>query len=291
MKILVAIDSSASSSTVIEEVTSRVWPDDAQIQLLNIIDTTGLIGIKGDLREFMRAQREAAHSLLRSAAERLKQSAQEISILTIEGYPPQMIVERAREWGADLILLGSHGHSAIARFFLGSVAGYVLRHAHCSVAVARSHKQDGAKVLFATDGSEASLAAARSVAKRKWAADAEFEVLGVAEEIIPVIDPWYGGGMAVQQIQEETERVVREGVESAQKILLDAGLKAGAVVIKGHPKAAIVDEAEKRGAGLVVVASHGRRGVTRFLLGSVSETVARHARCSVEVIRERNDLY
>ncbi|MEW6212699.1 MAG: hypothetical protein AB1631_30520, partial [Acidobacteriota bacterium] len=68
MKILVAIDSSASSSTVIEEVKSRVWPADAQIQLLNVIDTTGLISVKGDLHEFMRAQREAAHSMLRSAA-------------------------------------------------------------------------------------------------------------------------------------------------------------------------------------------------------------------------------
>lgn len=292
MKVLVAIDSSDSSASVIDEVKSRSWPADAQIQLLNVFDTTGLISVKGDLREFVRAQEEAARSMIHSAADRLAQSASEISSLVIEGYPPSAIVERAKEWGADMIFIGSHGHSALARFFLGSVAGYVARHAHCSIVIARaSEKTSGTKILFATDGSEASLAAARSVAKRKWASDAEFKVLGVADEIIPVIDPWYGGGMAVQQLQEETEQLVREGVESAQRIFLDAGLKATVALIKGHPKAAIVDEAERWGASLIIVGSHGRRGVTRLLMGSVSEAVARHAHCSVEVIRERSQLY
>ncbi len=292
MKILVAIDSAASSASVLDEVKSRSWPADAQIQLVNVVDTTGLISVKGDLHEFIRAQEEAARSMLHAAADRLAPSAQQVSTLVIEGYPPKVIVERAREWSADFIFVGSHGHSAIARFFLGSVAGYVVRHAHCSVVIARaSEKTGGMKILFATDGSEASLAAARSVAKRKWADDAEFEVLGVADEIIPVIDPWYGGGTTIQRIQEETEKLVREGVESAQKTLLDAGLKATASVIKGHPKAAIVDEAESRTASLIIVASHGRRGITRLLMGSVTEAVARHAHCSVEVIRERSQLY
>ncbi|HEY7547504.1 MAG TPA: universal stress protein [Blastocatellia bacterium] len=288
MKILVAIDSSASSATVLDEVKSRSWPEDSQIQLLNVADTTGIISVKGDLQQFMRAQVEAALSMVRAAAERIAPSAQGISSLVIEGYPPQVIVEHAREWGADFIFVGSHGHGALARFFLGSVASYVLRHAHCSVVIARpSDKAVAKKILFATDGSDASLSTARSVAARKWPVDAEFEVLGVIEEIVPAIDPWYGGGVAIVQIQEEAEKVVREGVKSSQRIFLDAGLKATAAVVNGHPKAAIVNEVESWGASLVIVGSHGQRGLTRLLMGSVSEAVAMHAPCSVEVIREQ----
>jgi nucleotide-binding universal stress UspA family protein len=56
-------------------------------------------------------------------------------------------------------------------------------------------------------------------------------------------------------------------------------------IIEGHPKQVLLDEAEKWGADLIVVGSHGRRGLDRFLLGSVSQAVALHARCSVEIVR------
>jgi len=74
-------------------------------------------------------------------------------------------------------------------------------------------------------------------------------------------------------------------VYQAMQAVSSAGLKTTGEVLSGYPKAKIVDEAKKWGADLVVVGSHGRRGVERILLGSVSEAVALHADCSVEVIR------
>jgi len=64
-------------------------------------------------------------------------------------------------------------------------------------------------------------------------------------------------------------------------------MKAEGAVLKGSQRDRIVEESKAWGADLIVVGSHGRRGLTRYLLGSVSEAVAMHAHCSVEVIRDR----
>jgi nucleotide-binding universal stress UspA family protein len=74
-------------------------------------------------------------------------------------------------------------------------------------------------------------------------------------------------------------------VREAKEILADAGLTLTGAVVSGYPKAAIVDEAKVWGADLIVVGAHGRRGLELLLMGSVSEAVAMHAHCSVEVIR------
>ena len=77
----------------------------------------------------------------------------------------------------------------------------------------------------------------------------------------------------------------QEAVDTAQAIIAEAGIKSDVAVLEGSPKKRIVEEAKEWDANLVVVGSHGRRGLTRYLLGSVSEAVAMHAPCSVEVIR------
>jgi nucleotide-binding universal stress UspA family protein len=78
-----------------------------------------------------------------------------------------------------------------------------------------------------------------------------------------------------------------EAVMASEKIITDAGLTvSGTVAVPcATPKELILEEAHKWGADLIVVGSHGRRGINRFLLGSVSEAVASHAHCSVEIIR------
>jgi nucleotide-binding universal stress UspA family protein len=74
-------------------------------------------------------------------------------------------------------------------------------------------------------------------------------------------------------------------INRAEEVLASAGLKATADVLDGNPKEAILEEAKKWNADLIVVGSHGRRGFKRLLLGSVSEAVAMSAHCSVVVVR------
>jgi len=192
-----------------------------------------------------------------------------------------------------LIVVGSHGQSAITRFLMGSVAQAVIRHAPCSVEVVRATIYDknaearAMKILLATDGSEFSVAAARSVAERPWPADSDVKVISVAESIAPAIEEWYVDLRLMESLREAATTSAREAVLAAEKETSEKGLKVTGSVLTGFAKATIVDEAKEWGADLIVVGSHGLRGITRFLIGSVAEAVAVHAHCSVEVIRER----
>ncbi len=85
-------------------------------------------------------------------------------------------------------------------------------------------------------------------------------------------------------IESETQRA-QDLVKNAAERLRSAGFDASTSVREGDPKMVILDCATEWRADLIVVGSHGRKGVTRFLLGSVSEAVARHAYCSVEIVR------
>jgi nucleotide-binding universal stress UspA family protein len=149
------------------------------------------------------------------------------------------------------------------------------------------------KVLLATDGSECSLAAAISVAARPWPGGTALKVVGV-EEIGAFETPMaasplgsiYPASLLEELLADAHTRAVNAG-EGARKILETAGLKvlAQQPIPAGDPRSIILDLAQAWPADLVVLGSHGRRGWDCFLMGSVAESVAVHAHCSVEVVR------
>jgi nucleotide-binding universal stress UspA family protein len=88
---------------------------------------------------------------------------------------------------------------------------------------------------------------------------------------------------------ENPYKIARASVDDATEVLRRSGnnFEITGDIVEGSPKRAILDEAEAWVADLIVVGSHGRRGLDRFLLGSVSQAVALHAHCSVEIVRAR----
>jgi nucleotide-binding universal stress UspA family protein len=142
------------------------------------------------------------------------------------------------------------------------------------------------RVLVAIDGSKYSDAAVQSVAKRGHSADSEVRVLHVIEPlpVSPDGQVW-GFALNVTAILDEQLQAAKQLVARAGDVLRTAGWKVTTFVGEGDPKSVIVDQATAWNADLVVVGSHGRKALDRFLLGSVSEAVVRHARCSVEVVR------
>jgi len=84
---------------------------------------------------------------------------------------------------------------------------------------------------------------------------------------------------------EDQKKQARELVERVAKELRHAGFKVDTAVEVGDIRESIIDCASEWGADLIVVGMHGLRGIQRFLLGSVAEFVARHAKCSVEIVR------
>ncbi len=288
MKIVVAIDSSESSEVVVNEVALRPWPQDTEVSVLTVLDLfsfpTGFSGI-GPLVD---VDLPAAEALVKGAAERFASRGLEVATAITEGYPQSSIVEYAEQWDADFVIVGSQGHSGLTRFLLGSVAQDVVRRARCSVGIVRATgraERDGMKILMATDGSESSIAAARSIAARPWPDGSEVRVICAVQMAAPEVEP----GETVTEADQIRESVVKrseEDVAASEKIITDAGLKVVGAVLTGSPKATILDEAQQWGADLIVVGSHGRRGILRIFMGSVSEAVARHAHCSVDVIRQ-----
>jgi len=143
------------------------------------------------------------------------------------------------------------------------------------------------RILLATDGSGHSEAAVEEIAQWHYPADSEVRIISVVElRYFPTTYPL--GGVDLN-LYDQMEKDAREVTEKAA-----AKLRAGETnpqlivatkVLYGSPKEAILEEAEAFGADLIVVGSHGHGILERFLLGSVSQAVALHAKCSVEIVR------
>ncbi len=139
-------------------------------------------------------------------------------------------------------------------------------------------------VLLAIDDSEFSAYAVQSVMEKFRPSGTEVQVLHVVGPIAVSVPPQMAPGYA-----PELDVLVKEGqklVEAAAEKLRKAGFRVTAKVEKGDPRSAIVDRAAAWPADMIVVGSHGKRGLTRFLLGSTSEAVARFAPCSVQIVRK-----
>lgn len=297
MKVLIAIDSSACSQSVLDEASARPWPLDTNFFVLNVVDVQRFSRFLLLIED---ARREATE-LVNSAAEQLLHAEHKALAEVRLGFPRKVISDCAKELQADLIMVGSHGHSAIGRFLLGSVAQAVLRIAPCPVEIVRIPAGDAApsshpmKVLLATDGSGFSLAAAISVANRPWPDGTVFKVIGV-EELVALEAPMAASPVAsvypanlLEELLAEAHTRAVNAVESTRKILQEARFSVleQAPIPTGDPRAVILAMAQTWPADLIVLGSHGRRGWDRFLMGSVAESVAVRAHCSVEVIRSQ----
>jgi nucleotide-binding universal stress UspA family protein len=199
----------------------------------------------------------------------------------------------AEELGTGLIVLGSRGRGRIRRLVMGSVSDSVVRHAHCPVMVTRwKPVVFPAKILLATDGSEEAALAAQSAADLAARTGSELHVVHVGKELT------HGGYVGVQVgplpagSQELLDRQARELLEAQLERMRDAAgaSEAEAHLVSGRADEEIVVLAEQIGADVVVMGSRGLGGGRRALIGSVCDSVARHAHCPVMVVRkERSD--
>ncbi len=289
MNILLAIDSSAGSEIAVNEVIARPWPEHTLVHVLSVVEYSRFFSVP----ELVEADMDAAQELVKSAAARLAPGGLDITTAVVQGHVQSSIIEYAEEWGADFVIIGSHGHGVVERFLLGGVARVVIRHAPYSVEIVRGRKpgragvSTGLRILLATDGSDCSIAAARSVAGRPWPKASEIRIVSAPDVLVPAIDPWDLDPQVLDRLREVELQYAREAVAKVRDIVSGTELNVSDAIPAGSPKSVILDEAKNWGADLIVVGSHGRRGISRFLLGSVAEAVALHSECSVEVIRER----
>lgn len=146
------------------------------------------------------------------------------------------------------------------------------------------------KILVAIDGSPNAEAAVKESIRRQWPSGTEVRVLSVAHPTPLIADPVLVlAASHVESLKEERERASRDVAKAADEIAKNAPtLRVSTLVLEGSPKKAIVEEAERWDADLILLGSHGYGPVGRFLLGSVAQAVAVYAPCSVEVVRSRH---
>jgi nucleotide-binding universal stress UspA family protein len=142
------------------------------------------------------------------------------------------------------------------------------------------------RILLAVDGSTFSDAAVEEVARRPWPRGSEIKVLTVAER--PPAFATEAWGLPVDYLEKAEEEARQQAIATTHKAVarIGSGVKVLSEVLNGLPINAILDEAERWNADLIVMGSHGRRGLTRLMMGSVSQAVASHAPCSVEIVRK-----
>lgn len=148
------------------------------------------------------------------------------------------------------------------------------------------------KIVLAIDGSACSDAAVDEVARRPWPADSQVRIISVMELPAPLTsEPWIPSAGYFKEVETALRTQAEKTLSTATAKLREGKgsnrLNITTEVLIGSPKRVIVEEAEKWGADLIVVGSHGYRSWERMLLGSVSQTVALHAECSVEIVRKR----
>ena len=141
------------------------------------------------------------------------------------------------------------------------------------------------RILLAIDESKYSQAAADVVVRQMRAEGAE---VCVCHAVAPLVIIPYDYMGQVETLEAAQQERLKEGKELAERIaqqLRSAGFRAHAVTEEGEPKTVILDKIAHWAPDIVFMGSHGRKGIDRFLIGSTSQAVLRHAHCSVEIVR------
>jgi nucleotide-binding universal stress UspA family protein len=310
MKVLVAYDGSGCSEAAIDDLARAGLPETCEAIVISVAEVWlpppngdgSVTGIKLDPESERIIQRlyeknerlvAEAGTLANHAKQRLGHMFPNWSV-TAEATccsPAWAILDRADETESDLIVVGSHGRSAVTRFFLGSISQKVMSEARCSVRVARGRIEvdpTPARIIIGFDGSKGSLAAVDAVASRFWPERSEVRLIAASDDVIPsavgrFIPP-------ATNVIREINGPEREWIElfavSALAKLRAQRLSSSWHIHKGNPKEILVEEATRWNADTIFVGAnaYGTR-LERFLLGSTAAAVAARAHCSVELVR------
>ena len=316
MKLLIAYDGSSCSDAALDDLVQAGLPDDSEALVVSVAEVwlppvsnngngngsakvTG-INLGEHYERVIREHYEKNKSVVAEAqalANHAKQRVEKmfpkwkVTAEATYGSPAWELLDRSESFGAELIVVGSNGRSAVGRFVLGSISQKVLTESRCSVRVSRGKIEVDpvpSRILIAFDGSKGANAAVDAVAKRDWREFSEVRLVTALDNLAPsaigrFIPP-------VRSALQEVNDLEREWVESlayaAVEELRTVGLVATLHLLPGNAKEIIVSEAERWGADCVFAGAnaYGSR-LERYLLGSTSAAIAARAHCSVEVVR------
>lgn len=311
MKILIGYDGSDCAEAALDDLRRAGLPSAAEAVVLSvtevslpppppssleIIEQAREVHVPADMtRVYAKGSpaMQAAQALSERAVARLQINfpGWEISAAASVGSPARELVRTADEWKPDLIVVGSHGRSAFGRFLLGSASQGVLTYAHCSVRVARGRVEEPdtpVRIIVGVDGSPASAAAVDEVKSRAWPHLSEVKVIAVEDPMTPTFIGQFIPPVArtIEESNQADRAWLRKVLEDSAERLRGSDLRVQTEILEGDPKRVLVEAAKEWGADSIFLGSIGfGNPFERFVLGSVSASVAARAHCTVEVVR------
>jgi nucleotide-binding universal stress UspA family protein len=265
-KIMVATDGSKYSETAVREAINLAKICSGNLIAVSVVKTN--LEFDSVLPQFVeRAEQEAIKNLDSVKAQAAKKDVTCMTIVSLSEEPYEDIVRHASKNNVDTIIMGTHGKTEMKRLMMGSVTALVIGHAPCNVLVLPLNaKVECKNVLIATDGS-------------KYSDSAASEAIGIAKRC--------GSSLIVISVASSDADLgsAINNVNKVSKIAEEEGIKVKSVVAKGKPYEAIVETSKQKEVDLIVVGSHGRTGLTRLLMGSVTERVIGHAEAAVLVVK------
>lgn len=292
MRILIAYDGSAGAAQAVALAEAMDLPAGSVVRVVSVVEPATLpLWSTGSATPGLQERDALAQVVAEQAAVvgRLSAPDRTVDAVLLRDRPASGLVDQAREFSADLVIVGSRGHGPIASLLLGSVSAEVVDHAPCPVIVARRSILE--RAVFATDGSTTAAAAEDVLARWPIFASVPIRVVSVAD----VVRPWTTGiapTMYTQVLNAYAKDVAEAEAEhlgiatGSAKRLAEAGRLADAEIRRGDAAAEIIAVAEESGADLVVVGSRGQTGLKRIVLGSVARNVLVGSDASVLVIHQ-----
>jgi nucleotide-binding universal stress UspA family protein len=311
MNLLLAYDGSRCAEAAIDDLSQAGLPGNGKAHVISIAEVwlpppdaieEPAENVSAYVEEIVRAHRQKGERIVAEASIQVKHAEGRVrtalpgwtvTATATYGSPAWEILAASEEKKSDLIVVGSQGHTALGRFFLGSISQRVLTEAHCSVRVSRGKNEierGAQRIIVGFDGSKGSTAAVDEVARRSWRHGTEVRLVAATEiltsnVIARFVPPLVRVADDVTLAEEHSlERVAKTSIEKLGK----SGVQAGLHIHSGNPKDILVAEAERWGADAVFVGANAYgRSFQQVLLGSTSAAVAARAHCSVEVVRVR----
>jgi len=274
-EILVPTDGSAAAGTATETALDLAQRFDASLHAINVVELDkSPADVESEIAEEITQRGEETLATLRDQAADVGVSATTHVIETAEPIH-RTIIDYARDHDVDLIVMGTHGRTGLNRLVLGSVTERTLRTSPVPVLTVHEDTTldaDFETVLVPTDGSDAANVAADHGITFAEATGAAMHVVH-AVDLTPLSGN-VGSAGVLTALEEAGQRAVDDVIDRAE----DADLRSvEASVLSGTPARAILDYVEERNIDFIVLGTHGRTGLERYLLGSVTEKIVRVA--------------
>jgi len=276
-KLLVGVDGSGSSMHALEESFRLTKTGTLVVAVAPPFTVDLKIGAEGEIQKLLK---EPCETALTKATELGRAAGAEIIGICAMGQPYQRLVDLSDSEGCDLIVMGAKGMLSLEKALMGDTTAKVIGYSVKDVLVVPEKATLGFdKILVSTDGSEYS--------RRATARALDFaESYGSALDVVSIVEIASEIYSIAPQVVEQKVQQTEEFVAGIRKQAEARGIKAVGFVRDGESAYNIINElAKQEQVGLIVVGSHGRTGLKRFLMGSTAERVIAQASCPVLVVK------